>query len=115
MVEDDADVRPSRRKFFRSSGIGIGSGRGRYGAGLARERAGHKASVYRYRAAGALNGRQLADEARKRRSDIKVLFTSGYAHNAIVHHGRFGPGVQLIVKPFNFDAVAAKIRQMLDE
>jgi CheY-like chemotaxis protein len=42
-----------------------------------------------------MNGRQLADEARRRRPKLKVLFTSGYARNAIVHHGRLDPGVEL--------------------
>ena len=64
---------------------------------------------------GPFNGRQLADEARKRRRDIKVLFTTGYARNAIIHHGRLDPGVQLIVKPFNYSGLAAKVRQVLDE
>jgi len=63
---------------------------------------------------GPFNGRQLADEARKIRPDIKVLFTTGYAQNAIIHHGRLDPGVQLIVKPFSFAGLAAKIRQVLD-
>jgi CheY-like chemotaxis protein len=63
---------------------------------------------------GPFNGRQLADEASRRRPDIKVLFTTGYAQNAIVHHGRLDSGVQLIVKPFSFAGLAAKIRQMLD-
>jgi len=64
---------------------------------------------------GPLNGRQIADEARKLSSDLKVLFTTGYAQNAIIHQGRLDPGVQLIVKPFNFAGLAAKIRQMFDE
>jgi PAS domain S-box-containing protein len=63
---------------------------------------------------GAFNGRQLADEARKRRPDLKVLFTTGYARNAIVHHGRLDPGVDLIVKPFTYAGLAAKIRAVLD-
>jgi CheY-like chemotaxis protein len=63
---------------------------------------------------GGMNGRQLADEARKRRPDLKVIFTTGYARNAIVHHGRLDPGVELVLKPFAFDNLAAKIRQMLD-
>ena len=64
---------------------------------------------------GPFNGRQIADEARKLRSDLKVLFMTGYAQNAIIHQGRLDPGVQLIVKPFNFAGLAAKIRQMFDE
>jgi nitrogen-specific signal transduction histidine kinase/CheY-like chemotaxis protein len=63
---------------------------------------------------GPFNGRQLADEARKRHADLKVLFTTGYAQNAIIHQGRLDPGVQMIVKPFSFVGLAAKIRQMLD-
>jgi CheY-like chemotaxis protein len=63
---------------------------------------------------GPFNGRQLADEARKRHADLKVLFTTGYAQNAIIHQGRLDSGVQMIVKPFSFVGLAAKIRQMLD-
>jgi PAS domain S-box-containing protein len=63
---------------------------------------------------GGMNGRQLADEARRRRPDMKVLFTSGYARNAIVHHGRLDPGVELLVKPFTYAGLAARIRRFLD-
>ena len=63
---------------------------------------------------GGMNGRQLADEVRRRRADLKVLFTSGYARNAIVHHGRLDPGVELITKPFTYAALATKVRRMLD-
>jgi PAS domain S-box-containing protein len=64
---------------------------------------------------GGMNGRQLADEARRRRADLKVLFASGYARNAIVHNGRVDPGVELLTKPFTYVALAAKIRHVLDE
>jgi len=62
---------------------------------------------------GALNGRTLADEARRRRPDLKVLFTTGYARNAIVHHGRLDPGVELLTKPFTHLALAQKVRSVL--
>ena len=62
---------------------------------------------------GGFNGRQLADEARRRRPDLKVLFTTGYARNAIVHQGRLDPGVELIVKPFTAASLASKVRQVL--
>jgi PAS domain S-box-containing protein len=64
---------------------------------------------------GGMNGRQLADAARKIRPDLKVLFTTGYARNAIVHDGRLDPGVVLIPKPFTYAAVAAKLADILDE
>jgi PAS domain S-box-containing protein len=64
---------------------------------------------------GGMNGRKLADEALRRRPGIKVLFTIGYTRNAIVHHGRLDPGVQMISKPFSFDELGARIRALLDE
>ena len=58
---------------------------------------------------GGMNGRQLAEEARRRRPGLKVLFTTGYARNAIVHDGRLDPGVELITKPFSYPQLAAKL------
>jgi PAS domain S-box-containing protein len=63
---------------------------------------------------GGMNGRQLAEEARLRRRGLKVLYMSGYARNAIVHEGRLDLGVELIMKPFTYDGLAAKIRLVLD-
>jgi signal transduction histidine kinase/ActR/RegA family two-component response regulator len=62
---------------------------------------------------GGLNGRQLADAARRQRPELKVLFTTGYARNAIVHHGRLDPGVDLVVKPFTQAVLAARVRDAL--
>ena len=64
---------------------------------------------------GGMNGRQLADHARQRRPGMKVLFTTGYARNAIVHHGRLDPGVEVIFKPFTYSDLAAKIRRVFDD
>jgi CheY-like chemotaxis protein len=63
---------------------------------------------------GGMNGRQLADEARKRRPDLKILFTTGYARNAIVHDGRLDAGVELITKPFSQSALSTKLRDIID-
>lgn len=63
---------------------------------------------------GTMNGRRLADELVKRRPDLKVLFTSGYTENAIVHHGRLDPGVLLLAKPYRKVDLARMIRQALD-
>ncbi len=64
---------------------------------------------------GGMNGRQLADEAVRRQAKLKVLFTTGYTRNAIVHHGRLDSGVKLISKPFSFDELGSKVRTLLDE
>lgn len=47
-------------------------------------------------------------------SHLRVLYTTGYSRNAIVHHGRLDPGVNLISKPFTFDELAARVRDILD-
>jgi PAS domain S-box-containing protein len=63
---------------------------------------------------GGLTGAQVASQAQDRRPELKVLFTTGYARNAIIHHGRLDKGVQLITKPFTFGDLAAKVRDVLD-
>jgi DNA-binding NtrC family response regulator len=60
-----------------------------------------------------MNGRKLAEEAKKRRPSLKVLFTTGYTRNAIVHNGMLDPGVQLIGKPFSLDQLARKVMDVL--
>jgi PAS domain S-box-containing protein len=63
---------------------------------------------------GGMNGRRLADEALRLRHKLKVLFTTGYTANAIVHHGRVDPDVALLTKPFSYAQLSAKIRALLD-
>jgi len=63
---------------------------------------------------GAVNGRQLADRARDLDSNLRVLFTSGYTENAIVHNGQLDAGTELLSKPYNRDQLAAKLRRVLD-
>ena len=60
-----------------------------------------------------MNGRQLVDEALKRRPDLKILYTSGYTENAIVHHGRLDSGVLLLAKPYRKSELARMIRHAL--
>ena len=63
---------------------------------------------------GGMTGSVLAEQARRKRPGVKVLFTTGYARNAIVHHGRLDPGVELITKPFSYADLAGRIRDLLD-
>ena len=63
---------------------------------------------------GGMNGRQLSEAAAKLRPGLKVLFTSGYTENAIVHQGRLDRGVQLLSKPYRREELAAKIRKVMD-
>ena len=61
------------------------------------------------------SGRVIADEATQLRPALKVLFATGYSRDAIVHHGRLDPGVNLITKPFTFEQLALKVREVLDK
>jgi CheY-like chemotaxis protein len=62
---------------------------------------------------GGMTGRQLAEEVAKRRPGMKVLYTSGYTDNAIVHQGRLDPGVLLLTKPYRKSQLANMIRRAL--
>jgi signal transduction histidine kinase/ActR/RegA family two-component response regulator len=60
------------------------------------------------------NGRQLAEQALRRNPKLKVLYTTGYTKNAVVHNGILDPGLDLIIKPYAIDELARKLRAVLD-
>jgi DNA-binding NtrC family response regulator len=62
-----------------------------------------------------MNGRKLAEEARRRHPDLKILYMTGYSRNAIVHQGRLDPGVDLIQKPLSSEQLSATVRKVLDQ
>ncbi|MGI4855405.1 MAG: response regulator [Janthinobacterium lividum] len=62
---------------------------------------------------GGLNGRQVADAARALQADLKVLFITGYAENAVLSHGHLDSGTQVLTKPFAMDALASRVKTLL--
>jgi PAS domain S-box-containing protein len=62
---------------------------------------------------GGVNGRELAEEMAKRRPLLRILYTSGYAEDAIVHHGRLDPGIALLNKPYRKADLARQVREAL--
>ena len=64
---------------------------------------------------GGIDGRVLTERARKVRTSLRVLITTAYAGMALIHDGHLDPGVELLSKPFSFVALAARIRQVLDQ
>jgi PAS domain S-box-containing protein len=63
---------------------------------------------------GGMNGRQVADAGRVLRPDLKVLFVTGYAENAVVRNGRLEEGMQIITKPFSVGALGEKVRILIE-
>ena len=62
---------------------------------------------------GGMNGRQVADAGRAMRPDLKVLFITGYAENAVLSHGHLGPGMHVLTKPFAMEALASRIKELI--
>ena len=62
---------------------------------------------------GGINGRQVADAARVTRPNLKVLFITGYAENAVVSHGHLDPGMHVVTKPFAMEALASRIKDLI--
>jgi len=60
-----------------------------------------------------MNGRQLADAARVGRPDLKVLFITGYAENAVLSHGHLDPGMHVLTKPFAMEVLASRIKNLI--
>jgi PAS domain S-box-containing protein len=63
---------------------------------------------------GGMNGRQMADAARIDRPDLKVLFITGYAENAVVGNGHLDPGMHVMTKPFAMEALGSRIRELIE-
>ncbi len=116
IVEDDEDVRANTVMMVRDLGYGVlEASDGNAALGVLEKQPAVRLLFTDVGLPGGLNGRELADRARQLRPDLVVLFTSGYARDAIVHHGRLDPGVEMIGKPFTYAALGAKMRKILDK
>ena len=115
MVEDDADVRAYTHGILGELGYNVlEASNGNVALEILEKRPDIRLLFTDVGLPGGMNGGQLADAARKKRHRLKVLFTTGYARDVIVHDGRVDPGVQLITKPFSYPALAGKLRDVLD-
>jgi CheY-like chemotaxis protein len=64
---------------------------------------------------GGMNGRQMVDAARVGTPDLKALFITGYAENAVIRSGHLEPGMHVMTKPFAIDHLAARIRELIEQ
>ncbi|MGN6653287.1 PAS domain-containing protein [Trinickia sp.] len=114
VVEDDESVRAATRDMLRELGYRVVMAEDGVSAlRMLAERPEIRLLFTDVGLPGGMNGRQLADAVRARRPELPVLFTTGYARNAIVHHGRLDPGINLLSKPFTYAELADKLSRML--
>jgi CheY-like chemotaxis protein len=114
LVEDDEDVRTFGAEALKSLGYSVfEASDGRLALRILDE---HPEIAVLFTDVGlpGLDGRGLAEEAKRRVPNLKVLYTTGYARNAIVHNGILDTGVDLLAKPFTTEALRRKLEQMLD-
>jgi CheY-like chemotaxis protein len=114
VVEDDAMVRRFSVEALSEAGYEVGGGGGRCNGPRDVGSTSRRGLLFTdVVLAGPMNGRRLADAALARRPGLKVLFTTGYTRNAIIHQGRLDPGVQLLTKPFTARELTRKIQAVL--
>jgi PAS domain S-box-containing protein len=115
VVEDDADVRSYSCETLAELGYNVlAAENGQAGLHLLEANPEIRVLFTDIGLPGGMNGRQLAEEAKRRKPELKILFTTGYARNAIVHDGRLDPGVELITKPFTQAALSTRLRDIID-
>ncbi len=114
VVEDDADVRLFTTDSLRDLGFTVLEAYDGPSALKQLERHPEVQLLFTDVGLPGINGAQLVAAVRELRPDVKVLFTTGYARNAIVHQERLDSGVELITKPFTRAQLASRIRDVLD-
>ncbi len=115
LVEDEPYVKGFAIRVLRETGYHLlEAANGNDGLRMAQEYAGEIHLLLTDVVMPQMGGRELADRLKPLRPDMKVLFTSGYTDNAIVHHGVLEPGIDFLQKPFSPEALAQKVREVLD-
>ncbi|HKZ09738.1 MAG TPA: PAS domain S-box protein [Rhodanobacteraceae bacterium] len=116
LVEDDDLVRAHAVQLLTSLGYGVvAATNGPEALALLRENIPCDLLFTDVIMPGGLTGPKLAEAAHVLRPGLPVLYTSGYTENAIIHHGRVDPGINLLHKPYRKPELAAKLRAALDE
>jgi signal transduction histidine kinase/CheY-like chemotaxis protein len=114
VVEDDPLVRKVTTDALRELGYSVQHAAGALEALAILERAVEIKLLFTDVVMPDIDGKRLADEAVRRRPDLKVLYTTGYTPNAVVHGGVLDPGVDFISKPFTLEQLGTKLRAVLD-
>jgi PAS domain S-box-containing protein len=114
IVEDEADVRAYSVESLTELGFSVLEAND--GPSALRVLEAHPEVTLLFTDVGlpGMDGKQLVEQTTRRWPRLKILYTSGYARNAIVHQGRLDPGVELLAKPFTREQLALRVRAMLD-
>lgn len=115
VVEDDDDVRLYAVSLFRELGYGVlEAADGAAALRILESRPEVRFMFTDVGLPGDYNGKELADEARRRRPYLRVLYTTGYARTDILRQGRLDANAQVVTKPFTFDELSTKVRAVFD-
>ena len=114
-MEDEAGVRAIARRVLEKHGYTVlEAGTADAAVSLARDHVGPIQLLLADVVLPGSNGRQLADQLLAQRADLKMLFMSGYTEDVVVHRGVLAPNTAFINKPFSAEALARKVREVLD-
>ncbi len=115
VVEDDSRVRALSVEALRELGYAVVEAAGPAEAVRLLERDDTFALLFTDVVMPGMSGQELAEAARRMHPDMKVLYTTGYTRNAMVHNGTIDVGTSLLTKPFSLEDLALKVRKILDE
>lgn len=114
VVEDEDRVRATTVEALRELGYSVLHASSGPAALAMLERLPHIDLLFTDIVMPEMTGRQLADRLLEHMPHLKVLYTTGYTRNAVVHNGILDPGTNFLPKPFNLDQLALKVREVLD-
>jgi DNA-binding NtrC family response regulator len=117
LVEDDPSVRDLANRLLKQQGYRVlEAANGEEALHLVRENTGEKIHLLLTDVVlPQMGGKELADQLKIFRPDLKVLYTSGYTDHAIVHHGMLDSGTYFLQKPFSLKTLSQKVREVLDK
>jgi CheY-like chemotaxis protein len=114
LVEDEPRVRRMSREVLQELGYAVHEAASGEEALRMFDQLGHVDALFTDVVMGGMSGRELAEALRARAPALKVLYTTGYTRNAVVHNGVLDPGVTFLPKPFTVEELALKLRAVLD-
>jgi two-component system cell cycle sensor histidine kinase/response regulator CckA len=116
LVEDESSVRDLANRLLKQQGYRVlEAANGEEALRLAQETVGERIHLLLTDVVlPQMSGKELADQLKTFRPDLKVLYTSGYTDFAVVHHGVLNSGTHFLQKPFSLKTLSQKVREALD-